>query len=77
MVAVPTFSFEDARACASRAVTTCRTGQIRQETVGIHQCAGRVLAEPLVADRDYPADCKIRSRRIRDPRRGLTEVRFN
>ena len=52
MVAVPTLTFEDARACVLATVRT--PPQLPQETIGIHQALGRVLAEPLIADRDYP-----------------------
>ena len=50
-MAVPTLSFEDARACV---LATVHVPQLAQEFVSIHEAAGRVLAEPLVADRDYP-----------------------
>ena len=48
---MPTLSFEDARACV---LATVRPTALEHESVSIHQSAGRVLAEPLTADRDYP-----------------------
>jgi molybdopterin molybdotransferase len=44
-------TFEDARALV---LATVQPQQLEIETAGIHESAGRVLAEPLVADRDYP-----------------------
>ena len=48
---MPTLSFEDARACV---LATVKPAELVIESVSIHQAAGRVLAEPLTADRDYP-----------------------
>ena len=50
---MPTLSFEDARACLLATVQPTQL-QLQQESVSIHQSANRVLAEPLIADRDYP-----------------------
>ena len=50
MVAVPTLSFADARAFVLSTVK----GTLTSESVSIHDAAGRVLAQPLTADRDYP-----------------------
>ena len=49
---VPTLSFEDARACVLASVQ--RPANLQAEPVSIHQAANRILAEPLIADRDYP-----------------------
>lgn len=48
---MPTLSFEDARAAV---LSTVRPGLLKVESVPLEQAAGRVLAEPLIADRDYP-----------------------
>jgi molybdopterin molybdotransferase len=47
---VSTFSFEDARACVLREVRAC----VAAEEVWLADAAGRVLAEAVAADRDYP-----------------------
>jgi len=51
---VGTLSFADARACVIAKVTEHRL-QPRIETVSLADAAGRVLAEPIAADRDFPA----------------------
>lgn len=48
---MPTLSFEDARACV---LATVQPREIEHEVISIHQVFGRVLAAPLIADRDYP-----------------------
>ena len=48
---MPTFSFEDARACV---LSNVQPVEIEHESISIHQASGRVLAEALIADRDYP-----------------------
>ena len=45
-----TFSFEQARDCVLREVTALR----EREPAPLAQCDGRVLAEDIAADRDYP-----------------------
>ena len=53
--------FRDARRCVIERVTAaCMRPTI--EEVPLEKCGGRVLASPLVADRDYPAV----SRSVRD-----------
>ncbi|HUS07668.1 MAG TPA: gephyrin-like molybdotransferase Glp [Bryobacteraceae bacterium] len=49
---MPTLNFEQARECVLRQVQGCAPS-IR-ETVPLAECAGRVLAEEVTADRDYP-----------------------
>jgi molybdopterin molybdotransferase len=69
---MPTLSFEDARGCV---LSMVRPRELRVETVGLQQSAGRVLAEPLIADRDYPPT----NRSVRDGfavRAGETPGRF-
>lgn len=46
-------SFEDARACVLREVSAGR-GSLATEQVPSLQAAGRILAEEIIADRDYP-----------------------
>ena len=48
---MPTLNFEDARACV---IASVNTAHLDPEPISIHQALGRVLAEPLTADRDYP-----------------------
>jgi molybdopterin molybdotransferase len=51
---VPAFTFEDARRCV---VETVRAARVTPavENVALEAAAGRVLAQPVAADRDYPA----------------------
>jgi molybdopterin molybdotransferase len=58
---VGTLSFEQARACVLAKVTEARVAPCT-ESVRLAQAAGRVLAEPIAADRDFPAV----SRSVRD-----------
>jgi molybdopterin molybdotransferase len=51
---VPTFTFADARACVLDRVRSLR-GIPAVEQVDLESAAGRVLAEEVRADRDYPA----------------------
>ena len=48
-----TLSFEEARACVLREVRAGR-GSLATEQVPSLEAAGRVLAEEITADRDYP-----------------------
>jgi molybdopterin molybdotransferase len=48
-----TLSFEQARACVLREVSAGR-GSLPTEQVPALECAGRILAEEITADRDYP-----------------------
>jgi molybdopterin molybdotransferase len=48
-----TLSFEEARACVLREVRAGR-GSLPTEQVPALECAGRILAEEITADRDYP-----------------------
>jgi molybdopterin molybdotransferase len=50
---VATLSFDEARSCVLKAVSA-HAGEPRVETVSLLDAAGRVLAEPVRADRDYP-----------------------
>ncbi len=50
---MPTLSFEAARACVIEQVTRFRVPPAG-ETVPLDDAPGRVLAEPVFADRDYP-----------------------
>jgi molybdopterin molybdotransferase len=51
---VPAFTFEDARRCVLETVrAACVNPAV--EVVALEAAAGRVLAEPVAADRDYPA----------------------
>jgi molybdopterin molybdotransferase len=50
---VATLSFEQARACVLAQVTETRVAPCT-ESVRLADAAGRVLAEPVVADRDFP-----------------------
>jgi molybdopterin molybdotransferase len=58
---VPTFTFSQARACVLERVRTLRSSP-GVETVELEAAGGRVLAEDILADRDYPA----LSRSVRD-----------
>ncbi len=58
---MPTLTFDAARACVIEQVTKFRALPA-SETVPLDDAAGRVLAEPVFADRDYPAA----ARSIRD-----------
>jgi molybdopterin molybdotransferase len=58
---VPTFSFAEARACVLDRVRSLR-GAPAAEPVPLESACGRVLAEDVHADRDYPA----LSRSVRD-----------
>ncbi|MBZ5611973.1 MAG: molybdopterin molybdotransferase MoeA [Acidobacteriia bacterium] len=58
---VATLSFEQARACVLAKVTEARVAPCA-ESVSLSEAAGRVLAEPVAADRDNPAV----SRSVRD-----------
>lgn len=51
---VPAFTFEEARRCVLDTVRTARTPP-PVERIALEIAAGRVLAEPIAADRDYPA----------------------
>jgi len=51
---VPAFTFEEARRCVIDTVRAARTAP-PAETVALEAAAGRVLAEAIAADRDYPA----------------------
>jgi len=51
---VPTFTFPDARACVLDRVRSLRSTP-ESEQIELELAAGRVLAEDLRADRDYPA----------------------
>jgi molybdopterin molybdotransferase len=51
---VGTLSFEQARACVLSKVAEAR-GVPRTESVRLSEAAGRVLAEPIAADRDFPS----------------------
>lgn len=48
-----TLSFDEARSCVLKAVSA-HVAEPRVETVSLLDAAGRVLAEPVHADRDYP-----------------------
>ena len=50
---VATLTFEQARQCVVSKVTETRVSP-RTEQVSLSEAAGRVLAEPISADRDYP-----------------------
>ena len=50
---VATMTFEEARACVIEKVTAARGPQTEEVPLG--EAAGRILAEPIRADRDYPA----------------------
>jgi molybdopterin molybdotransferase len=58
---MPTLTFEAARECVVEQVTRNRTAPAA-ETVPLAEAAGRILAGPVFADRDYPAT----ARSIRD-----------
>lgn len=58
---MPTVTFDEARACIIERVTKLRPAPAR-ELVPLDEAAGRVLAEAISADRDYPAT----ARSIRD-----------
>jgi len=51
---VPAYSFEEARRCVVDTVRSAR-GTPPGESVALDAAAGRVLAEPVAADRDFPA----------------------
>src|SRR5579863_9280463 len=51
---VATLTFEQARQCVLDQVSACASAP-RIEQVSLAEAAGRVLAEPVMADRDYPA----------------------
>jgi molybdopterin molybdotransferase len=51
---VPALTFEEARRCVLDAVRNAHATP-RAESVALEAAAGRVLAEPVAADRDYPA----------------------
>lgn len=51
---MPAFTFEEARRCVLDTVRTARAAP-PPERVDLEAAAGRVLAEPIAADRDYPA----------------------
>lgn len=51
---VATLTFEQARQCVLREVSAAQP-QRKVERVGLAEAPGRVLAEPIAADRDYPA----------------------
>ncbi|MGA3042975.1 MAG: molybdopterin molybdotransferase MoeA, partial [Bryobacteraceae bacterium] len=51
---MPALTFNQARCCVLDTVRTARTAP-SVETVALEAAAGRVLAEPIAADRDYPA----------------------
>jgi molybdopterin molybdotransferase len=51
---VPAFTFEEARRCVLDTVRTARAAP-PAESVALEAAAGRVLAESIAADRDYPA----------------------
>jgi molybdopterin molybdotransferase len=51
---VPAFTFEEARRCVVENVRAGLTNP-RTESVALERAAGRVLAEAVAADRDYPA----------------------
>jgi molybdopterin molybdotransferase len=53
MALVATLTFEQARACVLSKVTEARVPP-RIEELGLTEAAGRVLAERVAADRDYP-----------------------
>lgn len=48
-----TLQFSEARECVLREVDAGRV-PLPAERVALHECAGRVLAEDILADRDYP-----------------------
>ena len=54
MAVVATFTFEQARQCVLERVGESRPAAFIEE-VGLLEAAGRVLAEAVAADRDYPA----------------------
>jgi molybdopterin molybdotransferase len=54
MAVVATFTFEQARRCVLERVAESRPAP-STEDVSLLEAAGRVLAEPVAADRDYPA----------------------
>ncbi len=54
---MPTMTFEEARACVIEQVTKLRPAPSR-EVVPLDEAAGRVLAEAIAADRDYPATAR-------------------
>ena len=51
---MPAFTFEEARRCVLDTVRTARAAP-PAESVALEAAAGRVLAESIAADRDYPA----------------------
>lgn len=51
---MPAFTFEEARRCVLDTVRTARAAP-PAESVALEAVAGRVLAESIAADRDYPA----------------------
>ena len=54
MAVVATFTFEQARRCVLERVSEARPSPVTED-VSLLEAAGRVLAEPVAADRDYPA----------------------
>jgi len=58
---VATLTFEQARQCVLKELRAARP-EPKIELVGLSEAAGRVLAEPITSDRDYPA----LSRSVRD-----------
>jgi molybdopterin molybdotransferase len=54
MAFVATFTFEQARRCVLERVGEARQGPSTEE-VSLLEATGRVLAQPVAADRDYPA----------------------
>ncbi|HYL37322.1 MAG TPA: gephyrin-like molybdotransferase Glp [Bryobacteraceae bacterium] len=61
IASVGTLSFEQARACVLAKVTEARIAP-GTESVSLSEAAGRVLAKPIAADRDFPS----LSRSVRD-----------
>jgi len=53
MALVATLTFEQARACVLAKVSESKV-RPHTESVSLSEAAGRVLAEPIAADRDYP-----------------------
>jgi molybdopterin molybdotransferase len=57
MAVVATFTFDQARRCVLERVAEARPAPTTEE-VSLLESAGRVLTEPVAADRDYPATAR-------------------
>lgn len=78
---VATLSFQEARACIIQKVSAARALPAAEE-VALEEAAGRVLAEEVAADRDYPAAARsirdgyaVRSQDLPGTLRVIGEVR--